>query len=311
MSCLGIFHAKSAYSQNQSFPSSTITGKYVNNDVGIALILPDGYSGNATVINGELSLQASNPTNILSIQMSPKEGSSSAYTMFQAATESPPPKDCTSDKSSPTVSGLTGFSYTVICSNQSYSAFMVDWGNQILMIAMKSSQGSQSAKSDFDAIVNSLTLRQSGPSSIYTSDSLQSIPEQVTLNNSAVAINILSNSKISDFKFDQSHHILSFGVNGTQDSPGRTVIPIGKLLNGPYAVSFDGANYANFFVHKDQATGIASIYLSYHHSAHTISVTGLSVVPEFPTGWAAVVLSAVGIFSLFARTRPSLFYNKS
>jgi hypothetical protein len=182
---------------------------------------------------------------------------------------------------------------------------MVDWGSQILVVGMKSSQeGFHSAKSDFDGVVNSLTLRQSGPSLNYTSDSLQTIKEQIALNGSSVSINILSNSRISDFKFNQSNHILSFTVNGTQDSPGRTIIPIGMLLNGPYVVSFDGSNYASFFVHKEQDTGIMNIYLSYHHSTHTITIIGTSAIPEFPTPQLIIIMLAAatgGVFLIRSR----------
>ena len=296
---------KPAYSQVQSSPTgSSFAGKYVNNDLGITLTLPDGYLGNATVLNGELSVQAAGTGHELSVEMLPRGNSSeSAYTMFQAATSGAPPEGCTIEKASPVVSGMSGYSYTDTCSDQAYSAFMVDWGNnQILMIAMKSSAlGFQSAKSDFDTIVNSVELRSSGPTSSYTLDTLQSIQEQITLKNSPVTINILTNSKVSEFRFDDSTRTLSFTVNGTQDSPGKTIIPIGSIVRGPYIVSFDGANYTNYFIHQDQNTGSIELFLSYHHSSHVIRITGASGVPEFSGAAIGGALSLIGILGISTR----------
>jgi len=108
------------------------------------------------------------------------------------------------------------------------------------------------------------------------------------------AIDFVSNSSISDFSFSFEEKmppeaILSFNVSGKADAEGFLRVCIPKvLINGSYVVMFDGEIIATTTWPQARELPCSSetyeyLYINYTHSEHTITITGTTTIPEFPS----------------------------
>jgi len=90
-----------------------------------------------------------------------------------------------------------------------------------------------------------------------------------------------SNSTISDFNFSQPLKQITLNVTGQRGTSGfcNVTIPI-ELLDGNFTVWIDDKqiNYSLEY----NATH-SSIYFTYNHSTHKMTIKGTTVIPEFPT----------------------------
>ncbi len=110
-----------------------------------------------------------------------------------------------------------------------------------------------------------------------------------------VGVDVKTSSTITNFILDEKAKRLSFRVEGESGTAGSTEVSIGKILEGPYLVTVDGRVTTDFEVSNDPS-GVATIKIFYTHSVHAITISGASVVPEFPAMiWIAIVPALVAI----------------
>jgi hypothetical protein len=110
-------------------------------------------------------------------------------------------------------------------------------------------------------------------------------------------VNIESNSDIGNFEFKQDEKRLTFTVEGESGTQGVTQITVPKaMLSGQMAVMIDGeiASSDDVIVSSDTEAS-TTLEINYHHSIHTIDVTGTNAVPEFPLAVVILVISIVGM----------------
>jgi hypothetical protein len=119
-------------------------------------------------------------------------------------------------------------------------------------------------------------------------------PQIVRVGGEEIQLLIQSSSTITDFEFDEARKSLSFKVSGTGTE--STVVHIDSVLNGPYGVNIDDEAAAN---HESIVSeeGTESIKIGYDQNTHTITISGTSVVPEFPIPIIIAVLTMTAAIS--------------
>src|SRR5579885_1147826 len=129
-----------------------------------------------------------------------------------------------------------------------------------------------------------------------------------------IDLDIQSSSNITDFSFNQTSRQISFKVSGQSGTNGTTIVQdVGKLLKGPYVVTFDGQVKTDYQTLTNKTTGDVSIKIQYHHSSHVITIAGAEVVPEFAVGGiGAIAISGlvVGLVIALGRSRYISSWNK-
>jgi len=126
-------------------------------------------------------------------------------------------------------------------------------------------------------------------------------------------VEIASNSTVSAFEFRQQEKKVTFHVEGQTGTEGVTEITIPKaLLNGEIMVSIDGKvippESSDVVTIADTEEGM-TLEINYHHSEHTVEVSGTNVVPEFPVSMvmmAAAIVSVIATVSLVSKRRGSV-----
>ena len=116
------------------------------------------------------------------------------------------------------------------------------------------------------------------------------------------AVNIASNSTVSNLQFDQSAKQVSFNVDGQTGTQGVTQVTIPKgMLSGDMQLMIDGSAAADNDVMVSSDTQAETTFeINYHHSSHVITISGTNVVPEFPMTTALVMAGAIGSVVIFA-----------
>ncbi len=107
-------------------------------------------------------------------------------------------------------------------------------------------------------------------------------------------VDVISNSTVSDFHFNEEDKIISFDVTGTDGTDGfcRVTMP-NALLGGPYVVLVNDAPPLTI---NEWTNGTHMyIYFTYIHSTKTVEITGTTVIPEF-SSWISISL----VFLMFA-----------
>jgi hypothetical protein len=127
--------------------------------------------------------------------------------------------------------------------------------------------------------------------------------QSVEVAGETIKVDVNSSSTISEFALDEASMSVTFTVDGEDGTAGVTEISIGRVLEGPYAVTIDGQVTSNVEVTQAAATGESIIKISYTHSAHDIAITGTNVVPEFLLSLIGVVAAVMGVVILLGRSR--------
>jgi HYR domain/LGFP repeat len=104
----------------------------------------------------------------------------------------------------------------------------------------------------------------------------------VVIDNNQYDLTVISSSNVSNLAFNTEGKQISFVADGRSGTRGFTDVPVGKVLNGPYNVTFDGARISNFTTRTDDE-GITNIRLNYTHSAHDIAIIGKDIVGQNAT----------------------------
>ncbi len=142
-------------------------------------------------------------------------------------------------------------------------------------------------------------------------------PDEISVSTGggSFSVGISSNSTVSNFQFKPVDKKLSFLVQGETGTKGVTRIDIPKeLLSGQLTVLIDGTvqpyNSENVILVSDTPTD-TSLEINYHHSSHTIEITGTyssesalgQSVPEFSSAVYIVLVCSVISIIIFSRTR--------
>lgn len=105
-----------------------------------------------------------------------------------------------------------------------------------------------------------------------------------TWNNTLYSVDIISNSTITDFSFNQTHRTITFSVTGVDDSIGfcRVTIPQALMWVGTpddWIIIVNGTLLTQRYI--DESNGHTYIYFNYAHSTETVEIQSTGVIPEF------------------------------
>ena len=119
-------------------------------------------------------------------------------------------------------------------------------------------------------------------------------------------VDIASNSTVNQVEFKQQEKKISFHVEGQSGTEGVTEITVPKaLLSGQITASIDGKvippESSDVVTIADTQDGM-TLEINYHHSEHTIEVSGTNVVPEFPLPVVGAIAAVIGIVAVIGRT---------
>ncbi len=96
---------------------------------------------------------------------------------------------------------------------------------------------------------------------------------------------VLSTSMISGLDYNNSNNQISFKVSGDK-GPARpeTIIPVGKILHGPYFITLiDSIPMLNYQTISDAILNETFLKLTYNSASHYITIEGSKSIPEFST----------------------------
>ena len=303
-----------------------VSGNYVNENAGVEITFPAGWSGFEIAQTSETILVSTSPGGLtesdpatmktINLLITAKGGrdANDPSSLTQDTIDCSPPSI-----QSRTVAGVQGTEVTVDCPNTSQKFMMVavETANNIVAVMyMAPTAAFDSEVGSFDSAVASLQVQgaastggsSSGGSSggdggiVNTTLELESVVQAVLVSGENVELNVMSNSTISNFRLEEQQKRLSFTVDGQTGTQGSTEIPIGKVLEGPYTVAIDGQATTAFEV-ANEGSADAVMTISYTHSEHDVDITGTNVVPEFPVVMVGALAAIVGVVALIGRTK--------
>ena len=120
---------------------------------------------------------------------------------------------------------------------------------------------------------------------------------------------VVSNSSVSDFEFNmtnQSQAALTFRVSGENGTAGFCWVIIPQALinySQTWAVKLDGELWSTheYSIISNQTHW--NFWIDYSHSTHTIEITGVTIVPEFPTFLIQSLLMMVTLLAIIVYKR--------
>jgi hypothetical protein len=120
---------------------------------------------------------------------------------------------------------------------------------------------------------------------------------------------VVSNSSISDFEFNmtnQSQAALTFKMAGENGTAGFCWVIIPQALinySQTWAVKLDGELWSTheYSIISNQTHW--NFWIDYSHSTHTIEITGVTIVPEFPTFLIPSLLMMVTLLAIIVYKR--------
>ena len=120
------------------------------------------------------------------------------------------------------------------------------------------------------------TIDISDPNSYVELFGLEITQEKIMIENKSHEIEIVSDSPITNFSFDENNKKISFELQENKDATlGSTEIYLGNALNAPYTVTIDSNVDDTFMITEDKTTGQTSIGISYMHPVDKITVSGI------------------------------------
>ena len=145
---------------------------------------------------------------------------------------------------------------------------------------------------------------EANPDSRFTTPEVKSFVQEIKIGGgSDIQMSIESSSEISEFTFDEQERRISFTVSGMAGTNGTALIPISKVLEGPYNVMIDEEPVTDFETIENDTSGETSIKITYSHSVHTVTITGTNVVPEFPLAIVGFAAALMGLMVVLGRTK--------
>jgi hypothetical protein len=298
-----------------------VSGKYTNENEGVEIVFPDGWTGFETSYTGTVAASVIEPTTknsdfpkIITLAVVPKAQAKTAEEAKQTMEAQSDVKCSDPSTSDITLSGKPGKQYTMDCTRAdgtSYKikgAYVMTESRMVSIVYMAKTADFAADEGKFDAALKTVKVEgvvDTGGSTNLGLE-LKSVIQSVLVKGKNVDLSLKTTSTISNFKLEEQDKKMTFTVDGQSGTQGTTEIPIGQVLEGPYMVAIDGQSTTNFEV-TNEGTSNAMMKLSYSHSTHDITISGTNVVPEFPVVAIGAVAAVVGIVAIMGRT--SLFRN--
>ena len=298
---------------------TAVSGLYVNEDAGVQIEFPDGWEGfeieteEALIV---MTTMGQTSTKAIGLFISDKAEVTDPTdpNEFSQDTE----MECgTPSVTSRTVAGRVGQEVTVECTDDAgvSSKMKIVISNTaedyIIVLYMAPTAEFAADEAKFDAAVNTLVVEGAmdteGVGGIPPVDGgvvigLTAMTRTVVIDGANVAVDIRTNSTISQLDLDEENKRVSFTVDGQTGTTGMTEISIGEILLGPYTVTIGGQATTDFDVTNEGSVD-AVMTITYTHSEHDIEITGTSVVPEFPVVVIGAIAAIVGVVAILGRTR--------
>jgi hypothetical protein len=313
-------------------PSFTmVSGTYANADEGVEIVFPEGGEGTEITSNNTLivSVVKGGLQSITSGQVGPSMAlvvTAKSHSKDMPTAESAAPDSETEchavSTSNVQAAGVTAIQSVAECTAEgrtfkAKTTLVQTQESWIMVSLMAEASEYESSVGQYDSSVGTLQVDgavdaqqvadgASGTVKDTAADagvSLKATVEAVLIGGKSVNVELNSSSTISEFKVDEASKTISFKAEGESGTQGKTEIRIGKVLEGPYAVTIDGKATTDFVVSKDSASGEAVMTLTYTHSSHNIAIVGTNVVPEFPIAVIGGVAAVIGIIAIVTRTK--------
>jgi len=301
-----------------------ISGKYSNDDVGVKIEFPFGWSGIAmqipagtiaTVAPG--GMESGEPSQIMTLAMiertnaQPKDPSE--FTQQDSECDSPTVRQTT-------VSGAAATESTMTCTGADGKVFKVKMvaaqteTHWISAMFMAPALEFDSSVSKFDSSVSTLNILnvmdvegETETTDDTTPDPTLDTSEQqnklesrnipVSVEGKNVDVLVESSSSITKFGLDEENKKISFTADG--DKEGTTNLSLGSVLKGPFVVMMDGEVTQDFTTDEQGQT----LEMTYSSGNHEISISGTQVVPEFPVVVVGLIAAVVGMVAIIGRTK--------
>jgi len=151
---------------------------------------------------------------------------------------------------------------------------------------------------DFDSSVRTLKIANIKTISLPLNDRLE---ESQIIDDTAIYVKVLSSSNIKDLKFNKDDKSISLIVEGESSTLGITEIYLDRALRGPYTVMIDGEPIQYIPIRSDD--GMEGIKIVYIHNVKEIEIIGTAVVPEFPLTVLPILAAVLGASIFIARSR--------
>ena len=305
--------AMSAYGQEMP---QQVSGTYTNENFGVEITFPDGWSGFEVAQTSETTLVATSPGGLSEPDPQTMKTLSLLVT-DKAARDVNDPSSLTQDVvdcnepsiASRTVAGVQGTEITVECpgSDQKFRMVAVETADNIVGVTFMTPASEFDANlSAFDSAVSSLKVQGATgstgtPTDPATPDESQPVlvTHSVTVGAEAISVATTSTSTVSDFALNEENKMVSFKTDGSGQD---TTISIGAVLEGPYTVMVDGEETTDYEESTD-SEGVTTITTSHGTGAHEVTISGTQVVPEFPVAALGAIAGTVGVLAVLGRTR--------
>lgn len=296
----------SAYAQ----APQQVSGTYTNDEVGVQITFPDGWSGFEVSQTSETTLVATSPGGLsepdpetmttINLLITAKGGRdpTDPSSLTQDVIDCNPPSI-----TSRTVAGVQGTEVTVECpsTSQKFRMVAVETEENIVgVMFMSPTSEFDSNVAAFDSAVASLSVEGATGTSGTPTDGEPIVSMQsVMVAGESVQVSVESSSSISEFALDEATKTVSFKTDGTGT---ETMVAIGSVLEGPYTVMVDGQATTDFEESTDDQ-GTKTVTTTHGEGAHDVTISGTQVVPEFPIAVLGAMAAVMGAVSVLGRTK--------
>jgi hypothetical protein len=302
--------AVSAYAQGMP---TEVSGTYVNEELGVEITFPDGWSGFEVSQTSETTLVATSPGGLSESDPATMKTISLLITDKAARDINDPSSltqeviDCNQPSiESRSVAGVQGTQITVDCpgSDQKWRMVAVETADNIVAVMfMAPSAEFDSNIGAFDSAVGSLQIQGASNSGGIPTTPTEEEPtasmQSVMVAGETIQVSLESSSAVSDFALNEESKTVSFKTDG---AGSETTVAVGKVLEGPYTVMLDGEATTDYEESTD-SQGTKTITTTHGSGAHEVSISGTQVVPEFPLPLLGGIAVAVGIVAVIGRVR--------
>jgi hypothetical protein len=293
-----------------------VKGRYINNELGIEITLPTGWSGAELMAGGVdflmggffatpegLDIDMDTPVMSMYIIDATKQDIS---TSVEPSDPSRP--DCRLLSSSLVdISDAKGFEMIAECnidgSLKKFKGLFISQEDErslrgISVLFAAPINLYDEYVDDFDNSVRTLKIANMKSISLPLNNHKE---ESVIIDDTPINVKVLSNSAIKDFKFNKDDKSISLTVEGESSTIGIAEIYLGSVLRGPYTVMINGELVQYIPIRSDDGT--EGIKIVYTHSVKEIEIIGTAVVPEFPLTVLPILAAVLGASIFIARSR--------
>ena len=107
-------------------------------------------------------------------------------------------------------------------------------------------------------------------------------------------VDVVTNSTVSDFKFNVDQKSIIFNVTGDNGIVGFCRVAIPKSLlwaDDGWAIFVDGQQLTDYTRFEDE--NYTYLYFTYIHSTKTVTIKGTNVIPEYPSTIILTILMVI------------------